>query len=44
MASFVDRGWWESGRTPLKQAILTTIEPKLYPIERSFLAANYVTL
>ena len=40
VAAYAGRGWLESGRTPLERAILTTIEPNLFPSEQSFLAAN----
>ena len=44
VASYADRAWLESGRTPLERAILTVIEPELFPSEQSFLTANDFTL
>ena len=42
--AYGDRGWTESGRAPIERAILTMIEPKLFPSERTFLAANGFTI
>lgn len=39
-AAYGDGGWEDSGRTPIERAILTLIEPELFPRERAFLAAN----
>ena len=44
VAAYADRGWTESGRTPLERAFLTLIEPALFPSERAFLAENAFTV
>lgn len=44
VASYADQNWVNSGRTPLKRAILTAIEPKLFPSERRFLEENQFRL
>ena len=44
IAAYADRGWTDSGRSPLERAILTAIEPKLFPSERAFLNENQFTL
>ena len=44
VAAYADRGWVDSGRTPLERAILTAVETKLFPRERAFLEENQFTL
>ena len=44
VAAYAARGWTESGRTPVERAILTLIEPALFPTERAFLTENAFTL
>ena len=44
VATYGDRGWTDSGRAPIERAILTMIEPALFPSERTFLGANGFTL
>ena len=44
VTAFADRGWLDSGRTPLERAILNLITPRLFPSELSFLEANDFTL
>ena len=44
VAAYAERGWLDSGRTPIERAILTLLEPALYPSERAFLAENDFTL
>lgn len=44
VTAYADGGWGDSGRTPLERAILTAIEPKLFPSEREFLRRNDFTL
>ena len=44
VATFAERGWGDSGRSPLERAVLTAIEPKLFPSERAFLEENRFTL
>ena len=44
IAAYGDRGWTETNRTPIERAILTLIEPMLFPSERVFLSANRFTL
>ena len=43
-AVYGDRGWSDSGWTSIERAILTLIEPALFPSERTFLAANEFAL
>ena len=38
--AYADRGWTDSGRSPIERAVLNLIEPSLYPSERAFLANN----
>ena len=38
--AYADRGWTDSGRSPLERAVLNLIEPSLFPSERVFLARN----
>ena len=38
--AYADRGWTDSGRSPIERAVLNLIEPSLYPRERAFLAQN----
>ena len=40
IARYAERGWTDSGRSPVERAILTMIEPALYPSERVFLMRN----
>ena len=42
--AYADRGWNNSGRSPLERAILTVIEPKLFPSERAFISENRFAL
>ena len=42
--AYGDRGWSDSGRTLIERAILSLINPELFPRERAFLAANEFTL
>jgi hypothetical protein len=44
IGTYGDRGWTDSGRTALERAILTAIEPKLFPSERAFLEGNRFAL
>ena len=44
VAAYADRGWVDSGRTPLERAVLTAIVPKLFPSECAFLEENRFTL
>ncbi len=44
VAAFGDRGWSDSGRAPIERAILTMIEPALFPSERAYLEANEFSL
>ena len=44
IAAYGDRGWRETNRTPIERAILTLIEPMLFPSERAFLSAHRFTL
>lgn len=44
VGAYADRGWTGSGRTALERAILTAIEPKLFPSERAFLEGNRFSL
>ena len=44
VATYAERGWGDSGRSPLERAVLTAIEPKLFPSERAFLQENRFTL
>ena len=44
VASYAEQGWADSGRTPLERAVLTSIGPKLFPSERTFLEENTFTL
>ena len=44
VSSYANRGWADSGRSPIERAILTMIEPALYPSERVFLTRNRFTL
>ena len=44
VAAYSDRGWTDADRSPIERAILSLIEPMLYPSERSFLSANRFTL
>ena len=44
VSAYADGGWTDSGRTPLERAILTLIEPKLFPSERAFLEQNRFAL
>ncbi len=44
VATYAEQGWVDSGRTPLERAVLTAIEPKLFPSERAFLEENQFTL
>lgn len=38
--AYADRGWTDSGRSPIERAVLNLIEPSLFPGERAFLANN----
>lgn len=38
--AYADRGWTDSGRSPIERAVLNLIEPALFPSERAFLADN----
>ena len=44
VAAYADRGWVDSGRSSIERAILTLIEPALFPSERAFLAENAFAL
>ena len=44
VAAYNDQGWTNSGRSPLERAILSLIEPALFPSERAFLTENRFTL
>ena len=44
VGAYAARGWTDSGRTALERAILTAIEPKLFPSERAFLEGNRFSL
>ena len=44
VATYADQNWIDSGRTPLERAILSAIEPKLFPRERRFLEENQFRL
>ena len=44
IGAYADRGWTDSGRTALERAILTAIEPKLFPSERAFLEGHRFSL
>ena len=44
VGAYAERGWTGSGRTPIERAILTLLEPALFPSERAFLAENDFTL
>ena len=41
--AYADRGWTDSGRSPIERAVLNLIEPSLFPRERVFLAQNTFT-
>ncbi len=38
--AYADRGWTDSGRSPIERAVLNLVEPSLFPSERAFLAQN----
>ncbi len=38
--AYADRGWTDSGRSPIERAVLNLIESSLFPSERAFLAQN----
>ena len=38
--TYADRGWTDSGRSPIERAVLNLVEPSLFPSERAFLAQN----
>lgn len=38
--AYADRGWTDSGRSPMERAVLNLIEPSLFPSERALLAKN----
>ena len=38
--AYADRGWTDSGRSPIERAVLNLIGPALFPSERVFLANN----
>jgi hypothetical protein len=38
--AYADRGWTDSGRSPIERAVLNLIEPSLFPSEQAFLAHN----
>ena len=44
VAAYAGRGWADSGRAPIERAILSLIEPALFPSERGFLAENTFSL
>jgi len=44
VAAYAERGWADSGRTPLERAVLSAIGPKLFPSERAFLEENQFSL
>ena len=44
VTAYAERGWTDSGRTPIERAVLTLLEPALFPSERAFLAENDFTL
>ncbi len=44
IAAHVEGGWDAAGRAPIERAILTLVEPALFPSERAFLQANEFTL
>ena len=44
IAAYGDLGRTETNRSPIERAILTLIEPMLFPGERAFLSANRFTL
>ena len=44
VTAFADRGWTDSGRTPLERAVLNLVEPNLFPSERAILAENAFVL
>ena len=37
---YADRGWTDSGRSPIERAVLNLVEPSLFPSERAFLEQN----
>ncbi len=44
VAAYADGGWNGAGRAPIERAILTLVEPSLFPSEQAFLQANEFTL
>lgn len=38
--AYADRGWADSGRSPIERAVLNLVEPSLFPSERAFLEQN----
>ena len=44
IAAHADGGWNGAGRAPIERAILTLVEPSLFPSEQAFLRANEFTL
>ena len=44
IAAHADGGWNGAGRAPIERAILTLVEPLLFPGEQAFLRANEFTL
>lgn len=37
---YADRGWTDSGRSPIERAVLNLVEPSLFPSERAFREQN----
>ena len=44
VAAYAAGGWNGAGRAPIERAILTLVEPALFPSEQAFLQANEFTL
>ena len=44
VAAYAEGGWEAAERSPIERAILTLVEPSLFPSEQAFLQANAFTL